>query len=162
MKNKWLRYSWILIGLVAVLAACDKSKEQAKEIDARDAFVGTYAYEATGEVNLYAAGTKLYTFPLNDDGEFSIAKTTTDGQVVITGYNDSTYAFVSGNQLILESNSMEYTYGDLYVKMVLSYDKAMLEGKHLTWKTDIMALGTYGSYAINGDGHIDVTAEKKK
>ena len=162
MDMKWFRKIGWMLAMMLVLVACSKKEEVVVQEDPRDVFVGTYDYEATGNVDIYAAGKKIFSLPLNDDGTFSIAKYGDQNQVVIVGYNDSIRAVVNGNQLALESNTIHYSYGSATVQMMLSYENAKLVDKKLNWEADIMAMGTYESYSINGNGHISMEATKKK
>ena len=160
MEMKWIRkISWML-AMMLVLVAC--SKEDKAEIDPRDAFVGAYDYTATGSVDIYAAGAKIWTLPLDDSGTFTISKYGEENQVVIVGYNDSIRAVVNGDQLALESNTIRYSYGSVNIQMMLSYEDAKLVEKKLNWEADIMAMGTYESYSINGNGHVSMEATKTK
>ena len=159
MEMKWIRkISWML-AMVLVLVAC--SKEDKEEVDPRDAFVGTYDYKATGNVDIYAGGVKTLSIPLNDNGTFSISKYGDENKVVIVGYNDSIRAVVNGDQLALESDTITYSYGQFNLQMMLSYENAKLVDKKLNWEADIMAMGTYESYSINGSGHVSMEATKK-
>ena len=159
MEMKWIRkISWML-AMVLVLVAC--SKEDKEEVDPRDAFVGTYDYKATGNVDIYTGGVKTLSSPLNDNGTFSISKYGDENKVVIVGYNDSIRAVVNGDQLALESNTITYSYGQFNLQMMLSYENAKLVDKKLNWEADIMAMGTYESYSINGNGHVSMEATKK-
>ena len=164
MEMKWIRkISWIL-ALVLVFVACSKEdkEEVAAPVDPRDAFVGAYDYTATGNVDIYAAGAKIWTLPLDDSGTFTISKYGEENQVVIVGYNDSIRAVVNGDQLALESNTIRYSYGPVNIQMMLSYEDAKLVEKKLNWEADIMAMGTYESYSINGNGHVSMEATKTK
>lgn len=99
MKKYFYNYCMIMAVLLA-LTACEGNKE----VDPRDAFIGTYSYEATGSVD-FDFGITSYSVPLNEQGTFTISKSGDGDQVVIDGWNDPINATVSGNQLILESNT---------------------------------------------------------
>ena len=148
-------------------AACSTNNppEVGAPVDPRDAFVGTYDYTSTGNLDIYLAGTKVYSLPLDNNGSFDIVKEEAESKVAIVGAlfgeSDSIHAVVTGNQLALENNSANYTYEALTIQMMLSYDKATLTGNQLVWAADMMGMGTYQSYSINGSGHIAVSATKQ-
>ena len=160
---------YILAIAVFVLgfAACtnENPPEGGAPVDPRDAFVGVYDYTSNGNLDIYLAGTKVYSFPLDNNGSFDIVKEEAESKVAIVGAlfgkNDSIHAVVTGNQLALENNSANYTYEALTIQMMLSYDKATLTDNQLVWEADMMGMGTYQSYSINGSGHIAVTATKQ-
>ena len=112
-------------------------------------------------MDIYTGGVKTLSIPLNDNGTFSISKYGDENKVVIVGYNDSIRAVVNGDQLALESNTITYSYGQFNLQMMLSYENAKLVDKKLNWESDIMAMGTYESYSINGNGHVSMEATKK-
>ena len=131
----------LLSGVLLIgLAACskDKKEEQAK-VDPRDAFVGDYTYEATGE---------MVVLDLPEILSFLRDK-------------DTIRAEVTGNQLRLDSNSVTYTYNKFKLQMMLSNDRATLEGKQINWESDILAEGSYNERTVNGDGHLKIVANKK-
>lgn len=163
VKEHILALAVCLLGL----AACTNNNppEVGAPVDPRDAFVGTYDYTSTGNLDIYLAGTKVYSFPLNKNGSFDIVKEGQENKVAIVGAiigeRDSIHAVVTGNQLELENNSASYTENGLAIQIELDYDKATLTGNQLVWAADMMGIGTYQSYSINGSGHIAVSATKQ-
>ena len=163
VKEHILALAVCLLGL----AACTNNNppEVGAPVDPRDAFVGTYDYTSTGNLDIYLAGTKVYSFPLNKNGSFDIVKEEAESKVAIVGAiigeRDSIHAVVTGNQLELENNSASYTENGLAIQIELDYDKATLTGNQLVWAADMMGIGTYQSYSINGSGHIAVSATKQ-
>lgn len=157
----------LFIGMMVAFVACEKTPPQVGQpTDPRDAFVGAYDYSTTGNVDIYMSGMKVWTVPLDKTGSFTISKYGEENQVVIVGAifgeRDSIRAEVTGNQLALENNSVNYSYGDATIQMMLSYEKANLVDNRLTWAADIMAMGTYSTYSVNGNGHISMAATKKQ
>ena len=140
------------------LAACTSP---VSEVEPRDAFVGAYSFQATGNVDLFAGGMKLISLPLDQNGNFKIDKYGDNSKVVITGYNDSIFAFVDGNELILESNTYKAAYGDFDIKLTFTYGKAVLDSTRLTWDTEVSGVGQYSSYTVTGNGTVTVSATKQ-
>ena len=160
MKSSFFSRLGLAIGLCLTMVACSQPQDQ-EPVDARDVFVGAYDYQAEGAVDLYVAGTKLTSLPLNDTGVFEIHKYGADNQVVIVGYNDSIRAMVFGNELVLESNAVNYDYGQIHAQLIFSYGRATLAGRNLDWQSDVVGTATYGSYAANANGQITLHATKQ-
>ena len=76
--------------------------------DPRDAFVGVYSYQSEGalEANL---GITTFKLPLDGTGEFVITKVGEGDQVQLIGVNDTINASVSGQNLILDINTIDTT-----------------------------------------------------
>ena len=154
--KKCIQFCLAAMVLVAFAACSGKN-----EVDPRDAFVGVYAYTATGNVDLYI-GTLHWNVPLNDKGTFTVSKADDANQVVIEGYNESINATVSGNQLVLESNTVKTMYGDIELTLTFLYDKATLADNQLTWETDVQGIGRYSGYTATGEGHVSVVGVKQQ
>ena len=150
-------------------AACtnENPPEVSAPVDPRDAFVGVYDYTSNGNINIEftAIGVKPMSIPLNKEGSFTIAKEAEDNKVAIVGAilggKDSIHAIVTGNQLMLEQGSTNYTEGDLSIQMMLSYDKATLTDNQLVWDADILGVASYSGISVNCTGHLSVIAVKQ-
>ncbi len=142
-------------------ASCGQNEpETPTKVDARDKFVGTYAYEATGSVAV-SLGAVNYNIPLDETGTFSISKVGDQDKVALVGYNDTIQAKVSGDQLILESNVINTQYNSIALQLTFSYGQATLSGKQLAWESDVTAYAVYGFFAATGTGTVSVVATKK-
>ena len=160
MKRNWIKTGVMVLAAVMGLVSCETAQE--KEEKQKEAFVGAYTYETTGEVDLYALGQKFYTLPLNTTGSFDIVACEESNRVAIVKGNDSIYAVVSGNNLLLEVPSLNYTYNDFEVKLVFSGNKATRNADNtLHWQSDVIATATYSSYQLSGNGNIDLVATKQ-
>ena len=156
----WIKTGVMVLAAVMGLVSCETAQE--KEEKQKEAFIGAYTYETTGEVDLYALGKKFYTLPLNTTGSFDIVACEESNRVAIVKGNDSIYAVVSGNNLLLEVPSLNYTYNDFEVKLVFSGNKATRNADNtLQWKSDVIATATYSSYQLSGNGNIDLVATKQ-
>ena len=155
------------LGLLLLgMTACSPTEPDAKKYDdPRDAFVGEYDYTSTGNMDIYMAGSKVYSTPFDKDGSFEIVKETEASKVAIVGAiygdQDSIHAIVNGNQLTLQDNSANYSNDLGTIKMMISYEPATLTGNKLIWEADVMGMGTFQSYSITGDGHISLEATKR-
>jgi len=130
-------------------------------VDSRDAFTGEYTFAASGSADLYMGATKLYTIPLDETGTFAITKAEEEGEVLITGYNDTIRASVSGKNLLFESTTASYEYEGVKIQLTFIYGKATLDGNQLHWNTDVQATGSYGALSASGSGQVAVVATKK-
>ena len=148
-------------------AACtnENPPEVSAPVDPRDAFVGVYDYTSNGNIEFTSTGVKPMSIPLSKEGSFSIAKEAEDNKVAIVGAilggKDSIHAVVTGNQLMLEQGSTNYTEGDLNIQMMLSYDKATLTDNQLVWDADILGVASYSGISVNCTGHLSVIAVKQ-
>lgn len=155
MKRNLLKKFVFAAMAVVMLAACGGN-----EVDPRDAFVGAYAYTATGSVDFQAGGLQV-TLPLNKTGNLTISKVGDGNKVVIEGYNDPINATVSGNQLILESNTWQSTSGGIEFDLTFTYGKATLSENQLTWDSDVYGTAKYSSITADGNGDLSVVAIKQ-
>lgn len=153
--KKFIQFCLAAVVLVA-FAACEKKSE----VDPRDAFVGAYTYVAKGSVD-FNFGITNYSVPLNNQGTFTISKSGDGNKVVIEGWNDPINATVSGNQLTLESNEYETTYGEIALQLSFSYGTATLADNILTWDTEVSGSGRYSGFAATGNGTVSMVATKK-
>ena len=144
-----------LVAVVAIVfASCNGNG-----VDQRDNFVGVYSYTATGSV-AFNLGITNYTVPLDEQGTFTISKEGDGNKVVIKGWNDPINATVSGNQLILESNEYDTTYGGIALQLSFSHGKATLAGNQLTWVSEVNGKAQYSGYAATGTGTVNMVATK--
>ena len=72
---------------VLTLSACERASQPK---DARDAFVGDYTFTSTGSVDIFAGELKVYTIPMSETGELSIAKDSVPNRVMMVAGNDMT------------------------------------------------------------------------
>ena len=148
-------------------AACtnENPPEGGTPVNPRDAFVGVYDYTSNGNIEFTSTGVKPMSIPLSKEGSFSIAKEAEDNKVAIVGAilgkEDSIHAVVTGNQLMLEQGSANYTEDDLNIQMMLSYDKATLTDNQLVWDADILGVASYSGISANCTGHLSVVAVKQ-
>lgn len=156
MKRNLLKKLFFAAMAVVMLAACGGKNE----VDQRDAFVGVYAYTATGSVD-FQAGFFQVNLPLNETGTFTIRKEGDGDKVVIEGYNNPINATVSGNQLILESNTWQSTSGGIVFDLTFTYGKATLSENQLTWDSDVYGTAKYSSITADGNGDLSVVAIKQ-
>ena len=154
----------LLIGV----AACSKDtkEEQEAKVDPRDAFVGEYTYDMTGKATIHNLPIiDTLSIPLDNKGEAKIAKEGDQNKIIIVADKDTIRAEVTGNQLRLDSTSVSYNADfmgkRISFRMMLSNDKATLEGKQINWEADILAVGSYETISLNGDGHVKIVADKK-
>lgn len=156
MKRNLLKKLFFAAMAVVMLAACGGTNE----VDQRDAFVGAYAYTATGSVD-FQTGFLQVNLPLNETGTFTIRKEGDGDKVVIEGYNNPINATVSGNQLILESNTWQSTSGGIEFDLTFTYDNATLSENQLTWDSDVYGTAKYSSITADGNGDLSVVAIKQ-
>lgn len=153
--KKFIQFCLSAVVLVA-FAACGGNQE----VDPRDAFLGAYTYDAKGSID-FNFGLASYSVPLNEQGTFTISKSGDGNKVVIEGWYDPINATVSGNQLILESNEYETTYGEIVLQLSFSHGKATLADNKLTWETGVNGSAQYSGFSATGEGTIAVAATKK-
>ena len=160
--------------LLMGMAACSKDKEEVTpdgstpaQVDPRDAFVGEYTYEVTGKALIHNIPIiDTLSIPLDrDEGEAMIAKEGELNKIIIVADKDTIRAEVTGNQLRLDSGSYAYN-ADILGKrlsfqLMLSNDRATLEGKQINWESNFLISSSYESKNLDGDGHLKIVAEKK-
>lgn len=155
MKNIFLKCCLAVL-VLATFVACGGPTE----VDPRDAFIGAYSYEATGNADFYY-GPLHWDIPLNEQGTFTISKVGDQDKVVIKGYYDPINATVSGNQLVLESLEYDTMYGDIEFHLVLNHNKATLADNKLTWSTEVDGIGQYNGLSTTGTGSVSMVATKQ-
>ena len=158
--RRLVKLFFALIAMLSLISCEQKKDEVAAPADSRDAFVGKYSFTATGSLDLYMGQEKLFTLPLDETGEFDITKAQEEGEVLITGYNDTIRANVSGKNLLFESTTTDWEFGEIKLRLTFIYGKATLEDNRLHWNTDVQANGSYGVLSASGTGQIDMVATK--
>ena len=126
-------------------------------VDPRDAFVGVYSYQTEGglEANL---GITTFKLPLNGTGEFTISTVGEGDQVQIVGDNDTINASVSGNNLILESNTIAANVKGYSMQLQFANTTATLTDNILNWQTDLEAIVSVSGMNILVAGQLTMNA----
>ncbi len=161
MQTKSLTRFFAILLAILTFAACDRSKEEEPSTDPRDIFVGDYSFVSTGSIDLYASGVKVYTVPMNEKGNLSIALGKEANTVWVIAAGDTTLAYVSNNQLLMEPIEDEATFGDLVMEMSFTYGKATLKDNQLSWTSDVDITASYKEHILSGIGTVDIVATKK-
>ena len=160
MQTKYLTRIFAILLAILTFAACDRSKEEEPSTDPRDIFVGDYSFVSTGSIDLYAGALKR-TVPMNEKGNLSIALGKEANTVWVIAAGDSTLAYVSDNQLLMEPTEDEATFGDLVMEMSFTYGKATLKDNQLSWTSDVDITASYKDHLFLGSGKVDIVATKK-
>ena len=143
--------------LALALTSCGDKNQP----DPRERFVGEYTFTTTGDVDLYAGATKLYTIPMNEEGEMSIVLSDQPNALSVILGEDSTLAYVSGDMLFMDPTTKESTYSDLVLHQSFTFGRATLVDNRLSWTTDVEVTASYKSYSLLGTGQLEVVAIKK-
>ena len=143
---------------VLTLSACERASQPK---DARDAFVGDYTFTSTGSVDIFAGELKVYTIPMSETGELSIAKDSVPNRVMMVAGNDTSYGRVSDNYLFLDSLKAVETYGEIEMNLSFTYGKATLSHDTLSLPSYVIISASYQSMTLSGSGQVDVVAIKK-
>ena len=127
--------------------------------DLRDAFVGVYSYQSEGslEVDL---GITTFTLPLDGTGEFTITKVGEGDQVQLIGVNDTIYASVSGQNLILDINTIATTIQGYSMELQFANNTAILTDNILNWQTDLEAIVSVAGVSMRVGGQLTINATK--
>ncbi len=143
---------------VLTLSACERTSQPE---DARDAFVGDYTFTSTGSVDIFAGDLKVFTIPMHETGELSIAKDSVPNRVMMVAENDTSYGYVSDNYLFLDSLKAVETYGEIEMNLSFTYGKATLSHNTLSFPSYVIISASYQSKTLSGSGQVDVVAIKK-
>lgn len=164
MRNYWFAFLAIMI----VFAGCKKNSD---EVDARDPFVGTYAYETDGEMafDQTIPGQGAATLPLESTGTFNITKLGDKDSVLISGAFDGKIppfkAIVNGNQLTLVEKEYSAKGAIFTATMTIANTTVNMVDEALSWETDATCVATItllgASTTITGNGNVTMTATKK-
>ena len=127
--------------------------------DLRDAFVGVYSYQSEGslEVDL---GITTFTLPLDGTGEFTITKVGEGDQVQLIGVNDTINASVSGQNLILDINTIATTIQGYSMELQFANNTATLTDNILNWQTDLEAIVSVAGMSMRVGGQLTINATK--
>lgn len=143
---------------VLTLSACERASQPK---DARDAFVGDYTFTSTGSVDIFAGNLKMFTVPMHETGELSIAKDSVPNRVMMVAENDTSYGYVSNNYLFLDSLKAVETYGEIDMNLSFTYGKATLSHDTLSIPTNVVITASYQDKNLSGVGKVDVVAIQK-
>ena len=143
---------------VLTLSACERASQPK---DARDAFVGDYTFTSTGSVDIFAGDLKVFTIPMRETGELSIAKDAVPNRVMMVAENDTSYGYVSDNYLFLDSLKAVETYGEIDMHLSFTYGKATLSHDTLSIPTNVVITASYQDKNLSGVGKVDVVAIKE-
>ena len=126
-------------------------------VDPRDAFVGVYSYQSEGglEADL---GITTFKLPLDGTGEFTITKVGEGDQVQLIGYNDTINASVSGQNLILDINTIATTVKGYNMQLQFANTTATLTDNILNWQTDLEAIVSVSGMNILVGGQLTMNA----
>ena len=142
---------------VLTLSACERASQPK---DARDAFVGDYTFTSTGSVDIFAGKLKVFTIPMSETGELSIAKDSVPNRVMMIAGNDTSYGRVSDNYLFLDSLKAVETFGEIDMNLSFTYGKATLSYDTLSIPTNVVITASYQDKNLSGVGKVDVVAIK--
>ena len=127
--------------------------------DLRDAFVGVYSYQSEGSIEA-DLGITTFTLPLDGTGEFTITKVGEGDQVQLIGVNDTIYASVSGQNLILDINTITTTIQGYSMELQFANNTATLTDNILNWQTDLEAIVSVAGVSMRVGGQLTINATK--
>ena len=127
--------------------------------DLRDAFVGVYSYQSEGSIEA-DLGITTFTLPLDGTGEFTITKVGEGDQVQLIGVNDTIYASVSGQNLILDINTIATTIQGYSMELQFANNTAILTDNILNWQTDLEAIVSVAGVSMRVGGQLTINATK--
>ena len=161
INKKMKNYLFVLLAIVFVLAGCKKKSE----VEPRDAVTGSYAYVTWGQVTIKDPS-HVQQLPLISQGTFDITALGDTDTVLISGAIDGKMeplkAVVKGSQLELVESVYDLKEENFSVTLNIGNKTATMAKNTLSWETDITFEGTSSSInAIEGDGHLNLTATKK-
>ena len=128
-------------------------------VDPRDAFVGVYSYQSEGALEA-DLGITTFTLPLDGTGEFTITKVGEGDQVQLIGVNDTIYASVSGQNLILDINTITTTIQGYSMQLQFANNTATLTDNILNWQTDLEAIVSVAGVSMRVGGQLTINATK--
>ncbi len=127
--------------------------------DLRDAFVGVYSYQSEGSIEV-DLGITTFTLPLDGTGEFTITKVGEGDQVQLIGVNDTINASVSGQNLILDINTIATTIQGYSMELQFANNTATLTDNILNWQTDLEAIVSVAGVSMRVGGQLTMNATK--
>ena len=125
--------------------------------DPRDAFVGVYSYQSEGSLEADLGITTLK-LPLDGTGEFAITKVGEGDQVQLIGVNDTINASVSGQNLILDINTIATTVKGYNMQLQFANNTATLTDNILNWQTGLEAIVSVSGMNILVAGQLTMNA----
>ena len=166
MKKSWNRIGVIMAMMAAVtLCGCEGGKntepQEEPKVDPREAFVGEYAFTSKGDIDLYAGVLKLLTIPMDQQGDMTITPGDSVNTVWVIAGEDSTKAYVSGENLFMDPTKEEMTYGEVVMELSFTYGKATLSNDTLSLATDVEISATFRERGLTGSGKVDIVAVKR-
>lgn len=156
--NDFARTCAVLMTIL-LLTACDRSKQP--EIDPREAFVGNYSFTSTGSVDIYLGELKMASYPMNEQGEMSIALAQKPDEVMVIVEKDTSLAHVADNYLLIEPSTAVEKFGEVEMTFSFNYGKATINNRVLTFPTDVSISAVYQNKTVSGSGQVEVVAVKK-
>lgn len=156
--NDFARTCAVLMTIL-LLTACDRTKQP--EIDPREAFVGEYSFVSTGSVDLYLGEQKMASYPMNEQGEMSIALAQKPDEVMVIVENDTSLAHVADNYLLIEPSTAVEKFGEVEMTFSFTYGKAMISNSVLTFPTNVSISAAYQGKTVSGSGQVEIVAVKK-
>jgi hypothetical protein len=127
-------------------------------VDPRDAFVGVYSYQSEGALEA-DLGITTFKLPLDGTGEFTITKIGEGDQVQLIGVNDTINASVSGQNLILDINTIATTVKGYNMQLQFANNTATLTDNILiNWQTDLEAIVSVSGMNILVAGQLTMNA----
>ena len=158
-KNYFSRTCTVLMTLL-LLTACEKATEPQPK-DPREAFIGNYSFYSSGSVDLYADTTKIGSYPMNEEGEMSIAPATEPNDVMVIAENDTSIGHIADGYLLIEPTTAVEKFGEMDMNLSFTYGKATLNNRVLTFPTNVTITATYQDMTFSGYGQVDIVAIKK-
>ncbi|MEE0950904.1 MAG: hypothetical protein U0L62_01675 [Paludibacteraceae bacterium] len=125
--------------------------------DPRDAFVGVYSYQSEGALEA-DLGITTFKLPLDGTGEFTITKVGEGDQVQLIGVNDTINASVSGQNLILDINTIDTTVKGYNMQLQFANTTATLTDNILNWQTDLEAIVSVAGMSVRVGGQLTMNA----
>ena len=156
--NDFARTCAVLMTIL-LLTACDRSKQP--EIDPREAFVGNYSFTSTGSVDLYLGELKMASYPMNEQGEMSIALAQKPDEVMVIVEKDTSLAHVADNYLLIEPSTAVEKFGEVEMTFSFTYGKATISNRVLTFPTNVSISAAYQDKTVSGSGQVEIVAVKK-
>ena len=149
--KKVLFYLLVACGLFQGCITVDPPK------DLRDAFVGVYSYQSEGALEA-DLGITTFTLPLDGTGEFTITKVGEGDQVQLIGVNDTINASVSGQNLILDVNTIATTVKGYNMQLQFANNTATMTDNVLNWQTGLEAIVSVSGMNILVAGQLTMNA----
>ena len=132
-----------------------------RELNDIATFIGNYSFYSSGSVDLYADSTKIVSYPMNEEGEMSIAPATKPDEVMVIAGNDTSIGHVSDNYLLIEPTTAVEKFGEMDMNLSFTYGKATFTNRVLTFPTNVTITATYQDMTFSGYGQVDIVAIKK-